>query len=105
MSGIFGREPGLIGCVLNTDIYTSIIPDLHHVHPANIELAEKTKKDKLFIVTDCHAPAGTSLDNFLLKGLHMYVRNGICCDKDGKLGGSNILMNEGVKNCVQSCKI
>ena len=35
----------------------------------------------------------------------MYVKNGLCCDKEGKLSGSNILMNEGVKNCVETCKI
>lgn len=36
MSGIVGWEPGIIGAILNSDIYTSVIPDLHHVHPANI---------------------------------------------------------------------
>lgn len=105
MSGIVGREPGIIGAILNTDIFASVIPDLHHVHPANIEIASKLKEDKLFIVTDCHAPAGTELKEFELHGLHMYVKNGLCCDKEGKLSGSNILMNEGVKNCVNSCNI
>jgi len=100
MSGIVGWEPGLIGAILNSEIYASIIPDLHHVHPANIQIAAKLKKNKLFVVTDCHAPAGTTLTEFDLKGLHMYVKNGLCCDKDGRLSGSNILMNQGIKNCV-----
>ena len=37
MSGLAGRDPGLIGAVLNRDdCYSAIIPDLHHVHNANI---------------------------------------------------------------------
>jgi len=93
MSGLVGRDPGMIGAVLNSDIYASVIPDLHHVHAANIQIAAKMKKNKLFLVTDCHAPAGTSLTEFDLKGLHMYVKGEMCCNKEGKLSGSNILMN------------
>ena len=37
MSGMTGRDPGLIGAVLNReDCFSAIIPDLHHVHHANI---------------------------------------------------------------------
>jgi N-acetylglucosamine-6-phosphate deacetylase len=37
MSGLTARDPGVIGAVLNnSDCYAAIIPDLHHVHPANI---------------------------------------------------------------------
>ena len=37
MSGLTGRDPGVIGAVLNNPTcYVGIIPDLHHVHPANI---------------------------------------------------------------------
>ena len=37
MSGLTGRDPGVIGAVLNNpECYSAIIPDLHHVHPANI---------------------------------------------------------------------
>ena len=60
MSGLSGREPGVMGAVLNNpDCYVGIIADLHHVHPANIEIAAKLKPDHLFFVTDCHSPAGT----------------------------------------------
>ena len=58
------------------------------------------KPDNLFIVTDCHSPAGTDMTEFDLTGRHMFVKNGMCCDKDGKLSGSNILMNDGLRNCV-----
>ena len=43
MSGLTGRNPGVIGAVLNTDIYAGIIVDLYHVDPANVELTYKIK--------------------------------------------------------------
>ena len=94
MSGLAGRDPGVIGAVLNNpSCYTAIIPDLHHVHPANISIAAKIKTDHLFMVTDCHSPAGTAIDEFDLTGRHMFVRDGKCVDKEGRLCGSIILMN------------
>lgn len=94
MSGLSGREPGVIGAVLNNpDCYVGIIPDLHHVHPANISIASKIKPEHLFMVTDCHSPAGTDIDEFYLTGRHMFVRDGKCVDKNGTLCGSIILMN------------
>lgn len=35
----------------------------------------------------------------------MFVQDGRCVDKNGTLCGSIILMNEGVKNCINSCNI
>jgi len=62
MSGLTGRDPGVIGAVLNNPYcYSAIIPDLRHVHPANIQIALKIKPDHIFIVTDCHAAAGTDI--------------------------------------------
>jgi N-acetylglucosamine-6-phosphate deacetylase len=79
MSGLTGREPGVIGAVLdNPDCYTAIIPDLHHVHPANISIAARLKPDHLVIVTDCHSPVGTDITEFYLNGRHMFVRDGKC---------------------------
>ena len=104
MSGLTGRDPGVIGAVLNReDCYSAIIPDLHHVHQANVSIAAKLKPDHMFLVTDCHAPAGTDIKEFDLTGRHMYVKNGMCCDIEGRLSGSNILMDDGLRNCVQAC--
>lgn len=104
MSGLTGRDPGLIGSALNNpNCYVGIIPDLHHVHHANVLLAANLKPETLFIVTDCHSPAGTSIEEFDLTGRHMYVRDGKCVDINGTLCGSNILMHDALKNCVNSC--
>ena len=64
MSGLSARDPGVIGAVLNhPSCYVGIIADLHHVHPANIEIAARLKPDNLMMVTDCHSPAGTELQH------------------------------------------
>lgn len=104
MSGLTGRDPGVIGAVLNNPhCYVAIIPDLHHVHPANISIAARLKPDHLFFVTDCHAPVGSDITEFNLTGRHMYVRDGKCVDKEGHLCGSAILMYEGLRNAIKSC--
>jgi N-acetylglucosamine-6-phosphate deacetylase len=106
MSGLTGRDPGVIGAVLNNpSCYVAIIPDLFHVHPANISIAAKLKPDHLFFVTDCHAPVGSDIKEFNLTGRHMYVKDGRCVDKNGNLCGSFILMNQALKNAVNSCRI
>ena len=101
MSGMTARNPGMIGAVLNNpDLFAGIIPDLFHVHKANIQIATKIKPDHVYIVTDAHAPNGTTIEEFVLNGKHFYAKEGRCVDKDGNLCGSLITMNQGLKNCV-----
>lgn len=105
MSGLTGRNPGVVGAILNTDIYTGVIADLLHVDSANIELLYKVKKEKLYIVTDAVTPMGTNIKEFMFVGKKIFVENGKCVDADGVIGGANITMNESIKNCVESCNI
>ncbi len=68
MPQIVGREPGLIGALLDApDVYCGIIPDGVHVHYANIRNAKRLKGDKLVIVTDAVAPAGSTIEQFFLR--------------------------------------
>ncbi|MBY0378914.1 MAG: N-acetylglucosamine-6-phosphate deacetylase [Burkholderiales bacterium] len=105
MSGLSGRNPGVVGAVLNNDIYVGVIADLLHVNASNIELLYKIKGDKLYLVTDAVTPMGTTLKEFDLVGNHIYVKNGKCVDVNGTLGGANITMNECVRNCLEQCNI
>ncbi len=105
MSGLTGRNPGVVGAVLNTDAYAGVIADLLHVDSANIELLYKVKQDKLYIVTDAVTPMGTEIKGFNFVGKKIFVENGKCVDENGVIGGANITMNESIKNCVESCNI
>ena len=104
MSGMVARNPGMIGAALtHPDCYCGIIADLHHVHHANILIAANMKPDHLYLVTDAHAPNGTDIKEFSLTGKQLFVKNGMCVDKDGVLAGSFITLNQAVHNCITSC--
>ena len=100
MSPWQGRNPGMVGAVLNTDaIYTGIIADGHHVHFESIQLAQKIKQDKLILVTDATPPVGTQMESFQIGGQEVFYREGRCVSADGTLGGSALTMIEAVANC------
>ncbi|CDG00063.1 N-acetylglucosamine-6-phosphate deacetylase [Avibacterium paragallinarum] len=96
-----GREMGVVGAVLESDIYAGIIVDGLHVEFDNIKIDKKAKGDKLCIVTDATAAAGAEIDSFDFVGKTVYVRNGKCYDANGTLGGSAITMIESVENAVK----
>ncbi|MHA0874984.1 N-acetylglucosamine-6-phosphate deacetylase [Enterobacter pasteurii] len=106
MPYITGREPGLVGAILDEpDIYCGIIADGMHVDYANIRNAKRLKGDKLCLVTDATAPAGANIDQFIFAGKTIYYRNGLCVDENGTLSGSSLTMIEGVRNLVEHCGI
>ncbi len=102
MSPMTGREPGVVGAILDNNIYAGIIVDGHHVAAPNVRLAQRLLKQKLCLVTDATAAAGANIDSFNFVGRRIKVQNGICLGDDGTLGGSALTMIEAVKNCVQS---
>lgn len=96
-----GREGGVVGAVLDSDIYTGIICDGLHVEWANIRIAKKVKGDKLVIVTDAVAAAGADIESFIFVGKKVTVKAGKCYDEFGALGGAAITMIESIRNVVQ----
>lgn len=101
MPYITGREPGLVGAIFDTpEVYTGVIADGHHVSWANIRSAKRLKSDKLVLVTDATAIAGSDIDHFTFAGKTIYYRNGMCLDENGTLSGSALTMIEAVANSV-----
>lgn len=96
-----GRDMGVVGAVLDSDIYAGIIMDGLHVEFGNVRIAKAVKGEKLCIVTDAIAPAGSDITEFTFAGKPIYVRNGICVDENGILSGASITMIESVKNAVE----
>lgn len=105
MSGMTGRNPGVIGAVLANSTYFGIIVDLLHVDKANVQLMAKLKPTTMYLVTDAVTPTGTDMTEFDFAGKHLYVRDGRCVDDNGTLGGAYLTMNEAVRNCVEECGI
>lgn len=95
------RDMGLVGAVLDSDIYAGIILDGLHVAYGNVRIAKKIKGEKLCIVTDATAAAGANIQEFSFVGKKVYVRDGKCYDENGTLGGSAITMIESIENAVK----
>lgn len=105
MSGMTGRNPGVIGAILSNPCYAGIIADLLHVDKHNINLVSKLKPMHTYLVTDAVTPTGTDMTEFDFAGKHLYVRDGKCVDDAGTLGGAYLTMDESVRNCVNECGI
>lgn len=105
MTPMTGREPGVVGAVYDNDIYAGIIVDGFHVAYENVRLSKKIIGEKLILVTDATAPAGTSendnIDQFDFVGTTVYYREGKCFGQDGTLGGSAVTMIESIEQCVK----
>ena len=102
-----GRTMGVVGAVLDSDVYTGIIVDGVHVNFGNVRIDKKIKGDKLCIVTDSLAAAGAGpeLERFTFVGKTIYVKNGRCYDANGTIAGASITMMESVRNAVEYVEI
>ncbi|PJG84191.1 N-acetylglucosamine-6-phosphate deacetylase [Caviibacterium pharyngocola] len=96
-----GRAMGVVGAVLDSDIYAGIIVDGLHVDFANVKIAKKIKGEKLCMVTDATAAAGANIESFVFVGKTVYVRDGKCYDANGTLGGAAVTMIESIENAVK----
>jgi N-acetylglucosamine-6-phosphate deacetylase len=100
MSPLQGRNPGMVGAVLNCEaVYAGMIADGQHVHFESIRIVQKVKQDRLILVTDATPPVGTQLESFQIGGQEVFYRDGRCVSADGTLGGSALTMIEAVANC------
>ncbi len=102
MSPLESRNPGVIGFLFNNDTTRcGIIIDGFHMDYASAEIAKKILKERLYLVTDAVSPAGTTdMKEFVFEGNLVKYKNGKCYSPSGTLGGSALVMIEGVKNLV-----
>ncbi|MBR2043188.1 MAG: N-acetylglucosamine-6-phosphate deacetylase [Clostridia bacterium] len=100
------REPGLPGAVLTDDrIYTELICDKFHIHPALYDMVYNLKKDKLILITDSIRPAGMP-DGVYEQGGFTVTKKGVECKlPDGTIAGSVIDLNTGINNVVKNSSI
>ena len=102
-----GREPGVIGTAFVYEQATAgIIADGRHVHPALVRMAHQILKDRLYIVSDCQAVAGSPANrtSFTVAGTEIFVDpNRGLIDAKGSLAGTNLTLLDCVKFLVKSC--
>jgi N-acetylglucosamine-6-phosphate deacetylase len=104
MSQLGNREPGLVGSTLaREDVYAGLIADAIHVHPSTIRvaLAAKPHSDRIFLVTDAMATAGSEIDMFTINGREVYRKNSRLTLADGTLAGADLEMPRALSVMVQ----
>lgn len=105
MRGVDHRAPGLaVAALLDDAAHVELIADGHHVHPAILELIARIKPaDRLVLVSDAIAPAGTGDGRALLGGLEVEVVTGrATLVGTTTLAGSVIALDSAVRNLVES---
>lgn len=105
MTGLHHREPGLVGAALNSDCYSELIADHHHVHKDLYRLLVKVKGlDKILLITDCMQAGGLCEGDYMLGDQNVTISEGQCRLPSGTLAGSVLKLNEGFKNFVLASK-
>ncbi len=105
MSQLGNREPGLVGAVLGSDLYAGLIADGIHVDPLTLRVALAAKPERIFLVSDCMALAGTDLTEFTLGGRRILRRDGRLTLDDGTLAGADLTLPRAVQVLVEQAGI
>lgn len=100
MSGLQGRDPGMVGVALGEEsTFAGLIVDHHHVNPYAVRLAYKHKSfEHLCLVTDAMAHVGSSNHVLPYFDTQITQRDGKLTTPEGALAGSCLTMHEAVLN-------
>ena len=101
MSPMTSREPGAVGAVINSNVYSGIICDGHHVADSMVGLAVRARPqpDRMILVSDSMATVGGP-DHFDLYGHRVMLKNGRLINKEGSLAGAHVTQAEGVHRLI-----
>lgn len=101
MSGLAARAPGLVGATLTTPFAAGIIADGIHVAPECVQIALHMKApDRLFLVSDAMAFAGTDSTEITLNGRRILRHGNRLTLADGTLAGADISLPQSVAHLV-----
>jgi N-acetylglucosamine-6-phosphate deacetylase len=95
MSQLGNREPGLVGAALTGPVHAGLIADGIHVAPEVIRVA-MAASDRIFLVSDAMAAAGSDLAEFTLNGRRILRRDGSLRLEDGTLAGADLTLPQAV---------
>ncbi|NDR55196.1 N-acetylglucosamine-6-phosphate deacetylase [Aliiruegeria sabulilitoris] len=101
MSQLGHREPGMVGAALaRPELSFGLIADFIHVHPEAIRVALAAKKgaERVYLVSDAMAPAGTDLEAFTLNGRTIQRQGGRLTLADGTLAGADLDLPTAIRN-------
>ena len=99
MSQLGSRSPGLVGAALaRGDIYAGLIADGVHVHPKTIAAALRAKVEaqKVFLVSDAMATAGSDIRSFTLNYREVLRKDGRLTLADGTLAVADLELTRAI---------
>jgi N-acetylglucosamine-6-phosphate deacetylase len=100
MSQLGNRDPGLVGAALTTPVFAGLIADGLHVAPETIRIAMAAKPERIFLVSDAMAFAGSTATEITLGGRRILRRDGRLTLEDGTLAGADLTLPQAVKVMV-----
>lgn len=102
MCELHHREPGIVGAVLDSDIAAEIIADGVHVHPAMVRVLVRCKgPERVVLVTDAISAADMPDGTYQVGNVKVTVADGVCRDEEGRLAGSTLTMDAGLRNVTE----
>lgn len=103
MDPMHHRRPGLAAAMLLSDkAHVEFIGDGVHVHPAMVKLLFRLKgAGGLGLITDAVSAAGMPDGDYRVGQVRVQLRDGVCRDAEGRLAGSALRMDQGLRNLVK----
>lgn len=100
MSGLHHRRPGVLGAVLSdARVFTQLIADNVHVHPAAMKILAACKgAARTILITDAMRATGLPPGEYELGGQAVTLQEGACRLADGTLAGSILTMDRALVN-------
>lgn len=96
------RKPGVIGAAFDTQVYTEMIVDGIHIHPAVVRATFKNKgEERVILVSDSMSAAGMPEGEYDLGGQKVYVKDGEARLANGALAGSTASLIHCVRKAVE----
>lgn len=107
MSALTHREPNNAGALMRSDVYSEIIGDTRHVHPAVVNLLYKAKPDKMILITDSLSLKGMPEGDYELGGNKIIMDEyGTAYLKEAQtISGSTLKVNEGLRRLVEEAEV
>jgi len=107
MNPLHHRQPGVVGAVLSDDrVFTQVIADGVHVHPAVVKTLVKAKGiTRTILITDAIRATGLGNGEYDLLGQTVTVKDGVARVDSGSLAGSVLTMDQAVINTMDFCNI
>ncbi|MDO5612306.1 MAG: N-acetylglucosamine-6-phosphate deacetylase [Paracoccus sp. (in: a-proteobacteria)] len=93
MTGMAGREPGVAGALIDSDLWLGLIADGHHVSDQMIRLAWRARPaaGRMILVSDAMPTVGGP-DRFTLYGQVISVTDGKLVNAEGSLAGVHMAL-------------